>query len=262
MDFSSFLVEMTILIYSGYFLFKIKCPTLIPMKLRSSYLADFVALLFPQLCPACGEQLMANEAIICTDCRYNLPQTNFHLQADNIVAQQFWGKVNLESAYALYYFSKGGKVQSLMHHFKYSGMKRIGNLLGDIAGGQLAQNVKFSDIDYIIPVPLHKSRLKQRGYNQSTCFAEGLSTQINSVVEDNNLVRVRATETQTHKSRFLRFENMQEVFAVKYPERLENKHVLLVDDIVTTGSTLEACAIQLLKVPGLKLSIATIAYAE
>ncbi len=232
------------------------------MKLQSSYLADFISLLFPQLCPACGEQLMANENIICIDCHYNLPLTNFHLQADNIVAQQFWGKINLENAYALYYFTKGGKVQNLMHHFKYSGMGKIGNILGDIAGSQLIQNQKFAAIDYIIPVPLHKSRLKERGYNQSTCFAEGLSTKLNAVVEENNLVRTRATETQTHKSRFSRFENMQEVFTVKDPERLANKHILLVDDIITTGSTLEACAIPLLKVPGLKLSIATIAYAE
>jgi len=215
------------------------------MKLLRSYLADFTSLLFPQLCPACGESLVAAEDVICTDCRYNLPFTNFHLQPDNIVARQFWGKVDVEAAYSLYYFAKGGKVQNLMHHFKYSGMHRIGNILGSIAGDQLKQNNKFNNADYIIPVPLHKSRLKQRGYNQSKCFAEGW-----------------ATETQTHKSRFLRFENMQEVFKVMRPEKLANKHVLLVDDVVTTGSTLEACSIELLKIPGLKLSIATIAYAE
>lgn len=232
------------------------------MKLQSGYLANFISLLFPQLCPACGTDLMANEKIICTDCLYNLPFTNFHLQPDNIVAQQFWGKINLEAAYALYYFTKGGKVQNLMHHFKYKGMHQIGNLLGNIAGGQLSKNKKFTTVDYIIPVPLHKSRLKERGYNQSACFANGLANKLNTMVEDANLVRVKATETQTHRSRFARFENMQEVFVVKDIERLRDKHVLLVDDIVTTGSTLEACAIPLLKIPGLKLSIATIAYAE
>lgn len=232
------------------------------MKLQSGYLADFLSLLFPQLCPACGIELVANEKIICTDCHYNLPLTNFHLQADNIVAQQFWGKVNLEGAYALYYFTKGGKVQNLMHHFKYNGMQQIGNLLGSVAGNQLIKNEKFAGVDYIIPVPLHKSRLKERGYNQSACFARGLAEKLNGVVEENNLVRTRATETQTHRSRFARFENMQEVFVVVNPDKLKNQHVLLVDDIVTTGSTLEACAIPLLKIPGLKLSIATIAYAE
>ncbi len=232
------------------------------MKLLRSYLADFTSLLFPQLCPACSESLVAIEDIICTDCRYNLPFTNFHLQPDNIVARQFWGKVDIEAAYSLYYFAKGGKVQNLMHHFKYNGIQRIGNILGNIAGDQLKQNEKFGAADFIIPVPLHKSRLKQRGYNQSKCFAEGLAEKLYANVNDNNLVRVKATETQTHKSRFLRFENMQEVFKVTRPEELANKHVLLVDDVVTTGSTLEACSIELLKIPGLKLSIATIAYAE
>lgn len=226
------------------------------------YLADFVSLLFPELCPACQASLVANEHIICSDCRYNLPYTNFHLQPDNIVAQQFYGKINVSAAYALYYFTKGGKVQNLMHHFKYKGMQKIGVLLGNVAGTQLMENPVFNTVDFIIPVPLHKSRLKERGYNQSTCFADGLAPKLNAMVDDNNLQRIVATATQTHKSRFARFENMREVFMIKYPERLENKHVLLVDDIVTTGSTLEACGIELLKIPGLKLSIATIAYAQ
>lgn len=232
------------------------------MKLQRSYLADFVSLLFPELCAACRASLMANEQLICTDCRYSLPFTNFHLHPDNIVAQQFWGKIDLEGAYALFYFTKGGKVQNLMHQFKYKGVKEIGNLLGNIAGGQLVESGIFRSVDIIIPVPLHKKRMRQRGYNQSACFADGLAQKLNADAEIDNLVRIVATETQTHKSRFARFENMQEVFVVNYPERLINKHVLLVDDIVTTGSTLEACAVQLLKIEGLKLSIATIAYAE
>jgi len=205
---------------------------------------------------------MAGEHIICTDCRFTLPFTNFHLQPDNIVAKQFWGKVELQGAYALYYFAKGGKVQNLMHHFKYKGMQEIGVLLGNIAGEQLVKNNIFNSVDVIIPVPLHKNRLKERGYNQSTCFANGLAQKLNAAVDDDNLVRVKSTETQTHKSRFSRFENMQEVFKIINPEKLIGKHILLVDDVVTTGSTLEACSLQLLKIEGLKLSIATIAYAE
>jgi ComF family protein len=232
------------------------------MNVKGGYLTDFVSLLFPELCASCRESLVANEELICINCRYSLPFTNFHLQPDNIVARQFWGKIPLESAYALYYFTKGGKVQNLMHQFKYRGMRQIGNLLGNIAGDQLNKNDIFNTIDLIIPVPLHKKRMRQRGYNQSACYAEGLAEKLNAVVEENNLVRVIATETQTHKSRFARFENMQEVFTIVNPERLINKHVLLVDDIITTGSTLEACGIQLLKIEGLKLSIATIAYAE
>jgi ComF family protein len=232
------------------------------MQAVRTYLADFVALIFPQLCAGCHGSLMANEDILCTDCLYSLPFTNFHLQADNIVAQQFWGKLPVEAAYALYYFNKGGKVQNLVHQFKYNGQQRIGNLLGSIAGKQLRQNIIFTAADMIIPVPLHKSRLNKRGYNQSACFADGLAQELKAIVEIDNLARVTATKTQTHKSRFARFQNMQEVFTVLHPDRLANKHVLLVDDIITTGSTLEACGMELLKVPGLKLSIATIAYAE
>lgn len=232
------------------------------MKLQSAYLSDFVSLLFPQLCNACGESLVSGEELICTDCRYHLPFTDFHLKPDNMVAQQFWGKINLEAAYAMCYFTKGGKIQHLMHQFKYKGIQQIGVMLGNIAGGQLAENPIFSSVDIIIPVPLHKSRLRKRGYNQSTCFAEGLSQKMNIPVDENNLVRLRATETQTHRSRFSRFENMQEVFSINDSAALANKHVLLVDDVITTGSTLEACGAELLKVKGLKLSIATIACAE
>jgi ComF family protein len=232
------------------------------MQSVRGYLADFISLIFPQLCVACQESLIANEELLCTNCLYNLPFTNFHLNANNIVASQFWGKVPVKAAYALYYFTKGGKVQNMMHQFKYNGMHQIGNLLGTIAGKQLNQNEIFKSADVIIPVPLHKKRLRERGFNQSACFADGLAQKLNATVEIDNLVRVVATKTQTHKSRFARFENMKQVFEVSRPDRLINKHVLLVDDIVTTGSTLEACATELLKVPGLTLSIATIAYAE
>lgn len=232
------------------------------MKLQTGYLADFIALLFPELCQACNQSLVAGEYLICTDCRYNLPYTDFHLKADNIVAQQFWGKLPVEAAYALCYFNKGGKIQHLMHSFKYKGMKQIGNMLGNIAGEQLAKSPVFAGSDYIIPVPLHKTRLRKRGYNQSACFAEGLAQKLKAAVMDDNLVRNVATGTQTHRSRFSRFENMQKVFTVKNPGLLAGKHVLLVDDVITTGSTLEACGAELLKIEGLKLSIATIAYAQ
>lgn len=232
------------------------------MNLKHTYLADFVSLLFPELCVACNQNLVANEHLLCTDCRFNLPFTNFHLHPDNIVARQFWGKIPIDAAYALLYFTKGGNVQNMMHRFKYKGEKQIGNLLGNIAAEQLAKNEIFKNTDVIIPVPLHKKRMRERGYNQSDCFADGLTWKLNATVETGNLVRTKATNTQTHRSRFARFENMQDVFVVKYPERLINKHVLLVDDIVTTGSTLEACGNELLKIDGLKLSIATIAYAE
>lgn len=232
------------------------------MKLQTGYWTDFVSLLFPELCQACGESLVAGEKLLCLNWHYNLPFTDFHLKPDNMVAQQFWGKINLEGAYAMCYFTKGGRIQHLMHNFKYRGVQKIGNLLGNLAGEQLLKSPVFKTVDVIIPVPLHKSRLKKRGYNQSMCFAKGLSEKMGIPIAENNLIRLKATETQTHRSRFSRFENMQQVFTLSDPETLRNKHILLVDDVVTTGSTLEACGIDLLKAEGSRLSIATIACAE
>jgi ComF family protein len=231
------------------------------VNLRNTYLANFINLLFPQLCQACKVTLLGTEELICTDCLYHLPYTNFHHQPNNIVAKQFWGKINLQAACALLYFEKGGKVQQLMHQFKYNNAPQIGVKLGHIAGEQLLQNKIFNTVNVIVPVPLHKKRLRKRGYNQSACFAEGLAQKLHAQVSEHNLIRRVNTATQTHKSRFARFQNMQEVFAINRPEDLAGKHILLVDDIITTGSTLEACSEVLLTVPNLKLSIATIAYA-
>ncbi|RYZ94040.1 MAG: ComF family protein, partial [Sphingobacteriaceae bacterium] len=182
------------------------------MKFRTGYLADFISLIFPKLCAACNGSLVKGEPVLCTDCLYNLPYTNFHLQPDNIVARQFWGKLKAEGVYSLYHFTKGGKVQNMVHRLKYDGMQQVGVLLGELAGEQLSKSEIFRTVDLIIPVPLHKSRLRKRGFNQSTCFADGLATKLIAAVEDNNLVRVIATETQTRKNRFSRFINMQEVF--------------------------------------------------
>lgn len=232
------------------------------MNLVSTYFHDLIALIFPELCQACGSSLVSGEKVICVNCAYDLPFTNFHHQPDNIVARQLWGRMDLQGADAMLYFAKGGKVQNMMHQFKYKNMPRIGNRLGQIAGKQLASAERYQNIDVIIPVPLHPRKLKQRGYNQSERFAEGIAEKMNAAIDVGNLVRLRHTDTQTKKSRFSRYENMKDVFGVLYPERLEGKHVLLVDDIITTGSTLEACGLQLLKIPGLKLSIGAIAYAE
>ncbi|WP_245130542.1 ComF family protein [Mucilaginibacter straminoryzae] len=202
------------------------------------------------------------EKVICTNCTYDLPYTDFHQHADHAVAKQFWGKVQLEGSYALLYFNKGSKVQRLMHRLKYKNMPKIGKVLGGLAGSRLNQVEGFKTVNVIIPVPLHPKRLKKRGYNQSTYFALGIAKRIRARVVEHNLIRTKATETQTHKTRLERFENMKAVFAVKRPQELEGKHILLVDDIMTTGSTLESCANVLLQIPGVKLSIATIAYAE
>lgn len=233
------------------------------MNWSRTYLADFLSIIFPQVCQACKQSLTRQEKLICTSCVYQLPYTNFHLHPDHAVARQFWGKIKLEASYALLYFNKGTNVQRLLHRFKYRNMPQIGNMLGHMAGERLRNLDVFKTVDLIIPVPLHPSRLRKRGYNQSTRFARGLADKLlNARVCENNLIRSKATETQTKKSRFARFENMLSAFAIKIPEDLKGKHILLVDDILTTGSTLEACGHLLLEIEGVKLSIASIAYAE
>ncbi|MBW4891167.1 ComF family protein [Mucilaginibacter sp. HMF5004] len=232
------------------------------MKWRNTYISDFIALIFPELCQACNQNLVQGEKLICTACTYDLPYTNFHLHKENVVARQFWGRIDVSMVYVLLYFSKGGKVQNLMHRFKYRNAPLIGNKLGSIAGAQLLQRKPADHIDMIVPVPLHPKKLRSRGYNQSAQFAQGLSGPMNIPVDMDNLVRVKHTDTQTKKSRFSRYENMQEVFTIRYPEKFKGKHILLVDDIITTGSTLEACGIELLKIEGVKVSLAAIAYAE
>lgn len=225
------------------------------------YAEDFFSLFFPQLCSGCGKNLFKNESVICTDCIYNLPYTNYHLDAENQVAKQFWGRVPFNSAGAFLHFLKGSRVQNLMHQLKYNNKPEVAFKLGEMYGTQVASSAPFKGIDVIIPVPLHPAKQKKRGYNQSEYLAQGLSHSLNIQV-NRNLYRNVFTETQTRKSRFVRSENMKDVFVVSEQQDLENTHVLLVDDVVTTGATLEACALELLKIKGLELSIATIAFTN
>ena len=224
-----------------------------------SMLNDFLSLIFPKVCAACGKSLFKTEESICTYCLYHLPKTNFHLYEDNPVIKLFWGRANIFSASSLYSFSKGSKVQHLIHQLKYRGKKEIGFTLGKYYGQELRSSILFSSSNLVIPVPLHPRKLKKRGYNQSETFAQGLAESMKAESRSDLLIRARASETQTRKSRFARWENVGEIFKVVAPEKIQGKHVLLVDDVVTTGSTLEACANKILEVPDTKVSVATIA---
>ena len=223
---------------------------------------DLVALLYPNLCLACSENPPIRKEVICLSCQLQLPKTNFHLEKENPFMERFWGRMPLESGAALYYFVKGGRIQELLHQLKYEGKQEIGLKLGELYGRQLLESPFFKTVDVIVPVPLHPRKERLRGYNQAALFAQGIAETMQKPWLKNGLVRNVFTETQTQKSRAERLENVSEVFAVSDAKKLQGKHILLVDDVMTTGATLEACGAKLLAMPGTKLSLATIAIAD
>lgn len=224
-------------------------------------ISDFLNLFFPEVCMACGNSLYSGEKTICTRCMLKLPRTNFHLDAENPVSKLFWGRAPIDYATSYFYFKKHSDVQHLMHHFKYKGNKEIGFFCGKMLGLALNESQYFADVDYIIPVPLHPKKLIKRGYNQSEIIAKGMAEVMKGNVETKTLIRNINSTTQTRKSRYERFENMDGIFGLKDGYHLEGKHVLLVDDVITTGSTLESCALTLLQIPAIRVSVATLACA-
>lgn len=227
--------------------------------------SDFTSLFFPRVCNVCGNSLAKGEEVICLQCEFHLPKTGYHLYKDNPVAKNFWGRVSIRSATSLYFFSKGQKLQTLIHLLKYHNQKEIGKRLGKLLGLEIKDSKPFEDVDYILPVPLHKKRIRKRGYNQSEVIAEGLCEILQKPLIKDLLVRKIPNETQTKKSRFQRFENVNEIFGINKAKKntvLEAKHFLLVDDVITTGSTLVACAETLEKNFSANVSIATLACAQ
>ena len=231
------------------------------MNILKEYASDFLSLFYPQLCASCGTSLNKGEDVICTFCQHYLPKTYFHIERGNVVEKQFWGRTNIFRAASCYFFQKGSRVQHLIHQLKYKGRTEVGIALGKLYGHDLNQSVDYRTIDLIVPVPLHKSKEIKRTYNQVDLFCEGLSLALEKPWLKNALKRIKATETQTHKTRVERWQNVGTVFHTMNDKLLEGKHILIADDVITTGSTLEACANSILAVPGTKVSIATIACA-
>ena len=225
-----------------------------------NFLNDFLNLFYPKLCPVCGGDLTGGESALCTTCLYHLPKTEYHLYKDHALARVFWGRVNLEHTAALYNFDKDSNYRNLIHQIKYHGRKEMGFELGKLLGAELKHS-EITNIDMIIPVPLHKKKQKQRGYNQSECIARGLSESIEKPLFTDILIRSVANPTQTRKSRYERWENVEGIFDVMNKEALKDKHILLVDDVITTGSTIEACAQSILQVSGTQISVAVLAFA-
>lgn len=229
------------------------------MKLNP--LSDFFNLLFPDLCLVCSGNLMKGEQHICLSCLHSMPKTNFHLLADNPIEKRFWGKAPVCRCTAFFFFQKGSPFQKLLHALKYKGNKEIGELLGRYAASDLLESPEFDSVDVIIPVPLHPSKYKQRGYNQSEWIARGLSVVMAKPVDITSLCRVRENATQTKKSVFERFVNTEGIFELSDKYAFSGKHVLIVDDVLTTGSTLEACIKAILQSEGVKVSVFTLAVA-
>lgn len=223
---------------------------------------DLLELLYPPLCITCGERLISQEKYLCMKCWFDLPVSRFEKESENKVAQLFWGRVQIEHATSYFHYRKGSRYQKLIHSIKYKGLKEFGLETGRRFGDVLAAAEPFRSIDLVIPVPLHPKKQKKRGFNQSEWIARGITEVVEKPLNLNNLYRKVFTATQTRKNRFERWQNVEGIFGVKNPAEFENRHILLIDDVVTTGSTLEACAYELLKIPGTKVSVATLAFAD
>lgn len=225
-------------------------------------ISDLAELFFPMLCTTCGERLISQEKYVCFNCWNDLPVTNFHENEENKVAQLFWGRVQIEHATSYFSYKKGSKYQHLIHFVKYKGLKELGFETGRRFGFVLAETNSFNSVDVIVPVPLHPQKQKKRGFNQSDWIAQGIAETLKRPLSKGNLFRELHTTTQTRKNRFERWQNVEGIFGVNNPKDFFGKHILLVDDVVTTGSTLEACAYQLLILENTKVSIATLAFAD
>ncbi|MCI2228790.1 ComF family protein [Polaribacter sp. MSW13] len=226
------------------------------------FLKDFFDVFYPKLCASCDKPLINNEITLCTFCRHDLPLTNFTNYSENKIVKIFYGRVAIEKANALLYYRKKGITKKLIHDLKYKGNQEIGEFFGNWWGSILKENNEFYDVDFIIPVPLHPKKLKKRGYNQVTKFGKKISQHLNIPFNHNTLTRVSTSKTQTFKSRFERFSNIDTKFFLKDNTFFKGKHVLLIDDVITTGATLEACIRELQKTQEIKISILTMAYTE
>lgn len=230
------------------------------MKLK--FLNHIVNLFYPRVCAACGNLLMSKEETVCLSCRYLLPKTLYEKNADNPLAQMFYGQINFHAVTAEFFFSKTGKVQHLLHQLKYEGNKDAGFFLGQQLGESIKETELFQRIDYIIPIPLHPKKEHIRGYNQSHVIAQGVEDVTEIPIMKDCLYRKVFTSTQTKKSREERWDNVKDIFDIKNGERLKGQHILLIDDVLTTGATLMAAGKTLSQIPDIKISVATAACAS
>lgn len=225
------------------------------------FIKDFLHVLLPDSCLACDTVLFAQESIICTECLYHLPLTDFHRDVNNETARQLWGKLDFEVAMSMLYLSKNSRVERLLHRLKYGNRPQVGRFLGRMYGKTISTIVENQRFDMLVAIPIHRKKRKQRGYNQAFQFGRGLSDSLDIPVYEDVLVRKIYSTSQTKKNRSERYENVEGVFVIN-PQYsgLEDKHIALVDDILTTGATLSEAG-RILKMAGAKVSVLTIARA-
>lgn len=219
-------------------------------------------LFFPHTCAGCGSDIIDHNQLLCLHCIDRLPHTGFHRFAGNPVEKIFWGRLPIACATSFLYFTKSSVLQHLVHQFKYKGKMEIGEYIGRRMGEVMLEASRFQNIDALVPLPLFAARERKRGYNQSGILCDGIAEVLQVPVLKNIIARKSATETQTHKSRTERWANISGRFELLQPEAIRDKHVLLVDDVITTGATLEACGQELMRTGNTRLSIFTMAYSS
>ena len=225
-------------------------------------LQSLLHLFFPHTCAGCGSDILTKDQLLCLHCIGRLPHTGFHRFAGNPVEKIFWGRLPVAFATSLLYFTKNSLLQHLVHQFKYNGKIEIGQYIGRRMGEALQEASRFDAIDALVPLPLYAARERKRGYNQSGVLCEGIAEVLQVPVLKSIITRKTATETQTHKTRTERWQNIAGRFELLQPETIRGKHVLLVDDVITTGATLEACGQELMAGSDARLSIFTMAYSS
>lgn len=223
---------------------------------------DFLSLFLPRPCLSCGANLVRGEEVLCTGCMLDMARTDFHLRRGNMLEQAFWGRCTVEKAAAFSVYNRGSRIRKLIHLLKYAGRRDVGIMLGGFYGSVLAESGFTDGIDMLIPVPLDPARERRRGYNQSRCIAEGIASHCNLPVRSDILFRTGKSGSQTSRGRYERWENVEGLFAVSKPEELAGRHVMLVDDVITTGSTVEACVAALQSAGMVRVSVAALAAAQ
>lgn len=230
-------------------------------KILQTWFGSLLHLFFPRCCVVCGEPLVEGEEAICTRCNIDMPRTNYHKVKDNLVERMFWGRIPLERATSYFFYRKGSDFRKILHQFKYGGRKDLGAIMGRFMAAELSRVDFFNGVDVIIPVPLHPGRQRARGYNQSEWIARGVAQVTGIPIDATSVVREKQTDTQTRKSAYERWENVEGIFSLRHPEYFTGKHILIIDDVLTTGATTIACADVFGEVEGVQISVLTLAVA-